>query len=202
MNKRKMQKNQTVQMEKELQYRQNKRQLTRCEGDIYKAAMKLKPGIVEAERLGNHGEAIRQTRFYSSLMGIHDRVSKMIMQIEMIHSLDSIGNTLTAFMEDCKGIGSLEGIFDPTKLMAGQENLAKTMMQMDEVLERGDMMLSSLMEPSSDDPADPEAERKLAELMRERAATERRDQLQNDHRRALADTNAKLNGRMQAAVNG
>ena len=31
MNKRKMQKNQTVQMEKELQYRQNKRQLTRCE---------------------------------------------------------------------------------------------------------------------------------------------------------------------------
>lgn len=181
-------------LEAELNFRRSMRELARCEASLGRVAESRRQLICEAQKSGRHADALRQVRFYKTLSAMQGRVGDLRGRMEMLFAMQGLTESMGQLMKDVSGqTAILQGLLSPSKLFSGQRELSRTMLKLDEMLQRSDMLLESLGGGEDETSArDPDSEATLSEIMRRQADDERRERIQSEHRRALADTSARL----------
>lgn len=187
-------------LEAELNFRRSMRELARCEASLGRVAESRRRLICDAQKSGRHADALRQVRFYKSLTSMQSRIGDLRGRMEMLFALQGLTDSMSQLARDVSGqTAILQGLLSPGKLFSGQRELSRTMLKLDEMLQRGDMLLESLGgEPEAEPSADPDDEATLNDILRRQDAEDRRDRLRDEHRRALASTSARLDERMQS----
>lgn len=185
-------------MEAELNYRRSMRQLKRCEDGMAREAESCRGRICEAEHAGRHADALRQVKFYRTLTALQGRIGDLRGRMEMLFAMQGLTNALGGMARDVAGqAGLIQELMDPAKLSSGQLGLNRAMARLDDLLQRSEMLLEPLGEGVAQDVGSAEDEALLGGILRRQQVQERRDQLHSEHRRALADTNARLDERLQ-----
>lgn len=187
-------------LEAELNFRRSMRELARCEASLGRVAESRRRLVCDAQKSGRHDDALRQVHFYRKLTSMQERIGDLRGRMEMLFAMQGLNDTMSRLARDLSGqTAILQGLLSPSKLFSGQKELSRTLLKMDEMLNRSDMMLENLGgDPEPAVAADPGDESVLSELMRRQDAEDRRDRLRDSHRRALADTAARLDKRMQS----
>lgn len=185
-------------MEAELNYRRSMRELKRCEDGMAHEAESCRSRICEAERAGRHSDALRQVKFYRTLTAMQGRIGDLRGRMEMLYTMQGLTGALSGMARDVAGqAGLLQGLMEPSKLASGQRELSRAMLKLDELLQRSEMLLEPLGDGGGESVHSAEDEALLGGIMRRQQAEERRDQLRDEHHRAIADTSARLNERLQ-----
>lgn len=125
--------------------RQALRQMEKCEASLTKTLNSCKNNIIECELSGRRRDALRQVRCYCSVEKMRNKVAAMRTRIQMIMEMQEVSNVMAKFMKDCAGMtGVIEGLINPDKLFASQAEMEKTMIQMDRILDRTDLLFDGI----------------------------------------------------------
>lgn len=187
-------------LENELNFRRSMRELARCEASLGRVAESRRRMICDAQSAGRHADALRQVRFYKRLSAMQGRIGDLRGRMEMLFALQGATETMRQLASDVSSQSAvLQGLLSPSKLMSGQKELSRAMLQMDEMLQCSDMLLEGLADDGGDSfTVDPDDEAVLGEILRRQDDEARRERLRDEHRRALASTSAQLDQRMMS----
>ena len=150
-------------LENELSFRRSMRELARCEASLGRVAESRRRMICDAQKSGRHADALRQVRFYKRLSAMQGRIGDLRGRMEMLFALQGLTESMSRMARDLAGqTAILQGLLSPAKLFSGQHELSRTMLRLDEMLQRSDMLLENLGgEPDADPSADPDDEAAL-----------------------------------------
>lgn len=193
-------------MEAEMNYRRTTRDFDRYLASLENSIAMFRRKAYEAERNGQHEQAVRNVQFVRKLGSMSAKVDGIRMRLEMIHSMQGLSNTLVQFMDSCNEVGSaMKASIDPVKLMSGQANLQNALYRMDELTEQMDGLFGSIdteLTPASS-PNDVETEQMLRQIVAECDADAQRERTRDEQRRILLTTGNELNERLrQLSANG
>lgn len=163
-------------MRAELEYRAQERNFTRYDRDLCKSADKFKNMAVEAEQLGQHGNALRATRFLNQIEGTRSKVMRVRQHFEMLHVLAGVGDVMTLFMDTCAQMGcDLSTQIDLDTIAMGEMSMEKGLLALDTLSDKMEQVFDTMNRTLETDPAygheDAETEAALAKILAEAKGT-------------------------------
>lgn len=153
---------------KELEYRRGIASIKKCEDQLHKQAESLKNSACQAERNGQHAEAIGEIKSVRLMMRMEQYLNKWRNKFCLMHTFAETGKSISGLSTICENMmGMLKTAGNFGTNMYALANIENMMLEFEQYADRMDASLSSVSDFTSVSYASEEDESMLNELLRE-----------------------------------
>lgn len=155
----------------QIEYRNQERNFQRYAAELDKAIDRFKTMAYEAQKKGQHDNALKCAMFTKKLINTREKVDSVLQRFEMLYAMKGIGDMMLQFMDTCASIGcDMKEKIDIQALTSGQLSMAEGLNKLDYLSDQLEQVFNAI-DDSAGLPegvnalhSDPEAERMLADI--------------------------------------